>query len=349
MDRKHLDELDKSLLQIGLIGEAVQHQVATITSLMNHLTSNVSLADFFSPSIQILDICSSLRISSAELERVLEISSGVFESLKGVSALSDTYTSQINLLTGDLSLVGRRMVADFAAISMSAFNLSSLGVFDELAALFEFHEDSVEAFKSAGWTIAPSMSRELRERVVDFYQRNMTRHISQLIVGYYRKNGFEKLNGAIAAWETNPLFTSRMHIFKAALKAHCEKTYTLSVPALLPQIEGILNEYVKVNKIEAKLGKINMVCNAVLGNLGEYSFTSWAIVNTLRHQLQTNTYTSTDFEIEFKKSARNRKATRHTVLHGIATDYDKPINSLKAFVMLDAMSCLLAPHKDGST
>ena len=184
------------------------------------------------------------------------------------------------------------------------------------------------------------MNRELRERVVLLHQQNKTRYISQVILGYYHKNNFEKLKGAIATWETNSLFSSRMHIFRAALKAHCEGTYTLSVPALLPQIEGILNEYVKVNNLEAKLGKIEKVYNAVIGNLDEYPLTSWAIASTLLYQLQTNTFTFTNFEIEFRKSANNRKTTRHTVLHGIAPNYDKPINSLKAFVLLDALSSL---------
>ena len=95
-----------------------------------------------------------------------------------------------------------------------------------------------------------------------------------------------------------------------------------------------------MNHLETKLGKIEKVYNAVIGDLDEYPLPSWAIANTLLYQLQTNTFTFTDFEIEFKKSANNRKTTRHTVLHGISTNYDKPIHSLKAFVLLDALSSL---------
>jgi hypothetical protein len=136
-----------------------------------------------------------------------------------------------------------------------------------------------------------------------------------------------------------------MRIFNAALKAHCEGSYMLSVPALLPQIEGILNEFVKVNKLGAKLGKIEKVYNAVIGDLDEYPLTTWAIANTLLYQLQTNTYTFTDFEIEFRKPAKYRKTNRHTILHGISTNYDKLTHSLRAFVLLDALSSLQKPVK----
>jgi len=340
INRKFLDDLEKSLSHYAAIGEIVNRQNAMLASIGKQLSEYVSSANLVNFSIQLPDIYSSLRINTTEWAKAIQISSGVFDSVRNLSTWSEVYSKQIYSLTESLSFIGKRIAADFAAMNLSAFNLSSLGVFDKLAELLEYHKDSAEAFKSAGWAIAPSMNRELREKVVLFHQQNKTRHISQVILGYYHKNNFSKLKSTVASWETNPLFSSRMHIFKAALKAHCEGNYTLSVPALLPQIEGVLNEYVKLNKLETKLGKVEKVYNAVIGDLDEYPLTSWAIANTLLFQLQTSTFTFTDFEIEFKKSANNRKTTRHTVLHGIATNYNKPIHSLKAFVLLDALSCL---------
>lgn len=329
--------------QYVAIGETLNRQnamFASIASIGQQLNEYISSANLFNYSIQIPDIYSSLQINAAEWAKAIEISSGVFDSIKNLSNWSESHSKQIQSVTESLSFFGKRIAADFAAINLSAFKLSTLGIFDKLTELYEYHNDSVEAFKAAGWSIAPSMNRELREKIVLLHQQNKTRYTSQVIIGYYHKNNFEKLKGTVATWEENPLFSSRMHIFRAALKAHCEKTYTLSVPALLPQIEGILNEYVKVNNLAAKLGKIEKVYNAVIGDLDEYPLTSWAIVNTLLYQLQTNTFTFTDFESEFRKSANNRKTTRHTVLHGIAPNYDKPIHSLKAFVLLDALSSL---------
>lgn len=345
LDRKIFEDFEKSLSQLSVVTEIANRQHDLIASFGKQLSEYVSSANLINFSIQIPDIYSSLQINMAEWARAVEISSGVFDSIKTLSSWSEVYSKQLHSMTESLSFVGKRIAADFAAMNLSAFNLPSLGIFDDLIKLLEYHKDSAEAFKAAGWTIAPSMDKELREKVVLFHQHGKTRYVSQVILGYYHKNSFEKLKLTVASWETNPLFASRMHIFNAALKAHCEGTYTLSVPALLPQIEGILNEYVKVNNLEAKLGKIEKVYNAVVGNLDEYPLSSWAIANTLLFQLQTNTFTFTDFEIEFKKSSNSRKTTRHTVLHGISTNYDKPIHSLRAFLLLDALSALQEVHE----
>ena len=340
INRKFLDDLEKSLSHYTAISEIINRQNAMLASIGRQLSEYVSSANLINFSIQIPDIYSSLRINMAEWAKAIQISTGVFDTIKSVSTWDDVYSYEIYSLTESLSFIGKRIAADFAAMNLSAFNLSSLGIFDKLAELLEYHKDSTNAFKDAGWAIAPSMNRDLREKVVLFHQQEKTRYISQVILGYYHKNNFIRLKSAVASWETNPLFSSRMHIFNAALEAHCEGNYTLSVPALLPQVEGILNEYVKMNKLEAKLGKVEKVYSAVIGDLDEYPLTSWAIANTLLFQLQTSTFTFTDFEVEFKKSANNRKTTRHSVLHGIATNYNKPIHSLKAFVLLDALSCL---------
>ena len=339
-NQKFFEELSKSLSQLSGVSEIAHRQNAIIASMEKQLSEYVSSVNLINFSIQIPDIYSSLQINTTEWAKALEISSGVFNSVKAVSTWSEVYSKQLQSMSESLSVFGKRMAADFAAMNLSALKLPSLGIFDELIKLFEYHKDSADAFKAVGWSIAPSMDQELREKVVLFHQQNKTRYISQVILGYYHKKSFAKLKETVGTWETNPLFASRMHIFNAALKAHCEGTYVLSVPALLPQIEGILNEYVKVNGLEAKLGKIEKVYKAVVGDTEEYPLSSWAIANTLLFQLQTNTFTYTDFEIEFRKSANKRKATRHTILHGISTNYDKPIHSLKAFVLLDALSVL---------
>ncbi len=342
-NRKILEDLEKNASYYEAIGEIINRQNAMIASIGKQFSEYILEINHANLSLQLPKIYSSLQINTTEWLKAIDISTIVFDSIKSLPTWSDVYSKQIASMTESLSLIGKRITADFAAMNLSALNLSSLGIFDKLAKLLEYHKDSAEAFKSAGWIIAPSMKRELIEKVVLFHQQNKTRYVSQVILGYYHKNNFEKLKKAVETWETNPLFSSRMHIFKAALEAHCNGNYTLSVPALLPQVEGILNEYVKVNNLTAKLGKIEKVYNAVIGDLDEYPLSSWAIANTLLYQLQTNTFTFTDFEVEFKKSSKSRRTTRHTVLHGIATNYDKPTHSLKAFVLLDALSFLQKP------
>jgi hypothetical protein len=232
------------------------------------------------------------------------------------------------------------MSADLAAAALSVQQTISLGVFDDLMQLLQAHQDAAEAFKAAGWPIAPSMPFELREHVVTMHKQDKTRYISRTLIGYYQRNNHQHLIEAVASWEPHPLFAPRMHILQDALQAHCRGLYTLSVPTLVPQIEGVLNDYVLVNGLVAKLGKIQQVYKAAIGDADEYDLSKWVIATTLLYQLQTNTYVFTDFESELKKSVNRRQVTRHTVSHGVALKYDRPIHSLKAFLLLDALSAL---------
>lgn len=77
----------------------------------------------------------------------------------------------------------------------------------------------------------------------------------------------------------------------------------------------------------------------------EYELSSWLIAGTLLYQLENNIYYSTpEFEDELKKAFKVRCVTRDTVTHGIALNYDKLIHSLKAFLLIDAVSALREPR-----
>lgn len=252
----------------------------------------------------------------------------------------DTLSQQIQEMTRMVDSVTQQAVANFAASAILFQETVFSGIFDDLIELIHAHKDADEAFKTSGWPIAPSMPLELRKRVVDMYKQGRTRYVSRTIMGYYQRDSHSHLVDTVETWKSHPLFSTRMHIIKDALQAHYDGRYTLSVPALLPQIEGILTEYVLANKLVAKFGKINQVYSAVIGEIDDYSLSTWAIASTLLYQLKNSTYVFTDFEKELRKSINTRKTTRHTVSHGIVPRYDRPIHSLKAFLLLDAISAL---------
>jgi hypothetical protein len=234
----------------------------------------------------------------------------------------------------------RRAALDFSIISTAANSLFESGIFRKLAKKVEFDQRAIAAFKEAGWPIAPSMPKYLIERVVEFHQNGKVKYASQMIIGHYRKGNWGNLIQTVHTWTNHSLYKSRMGIILDALDAHCQGKYRLSVPALLPQIEGILSEYIRANNLAARLGKIKMVYETAIGDIADYSLTTWTIAETLLFCLQNNTYVSSDFAIELKKSLNRRKVSRHTVLHGISPGYNRPIHSLKTFLILDAITIL---------
>ena len=319
-------------------------RIANMTSAMTRQIVEQMASTGFPSLIPVVDFKLPV-IDTSSLIRALALSDDIVKLVQPTVEWQDISTRQIQGIARVADRITQQTAADLAAAIIAFQETISSGIFGGLIVLIQAHKDTDEAFRAAGWPIAPSMPLELRKRAVAMYKQGKTRYISRTILGYYQKDNHRRLTETVETWENHPLFTSRMHIIKDALEAHCDGRYTLSVPALVPQIEGILNEYVLANRLAAKFGRIQQVYNAVIGDVGDYCLSTWAIASTLLYQLQTSTYVYTDFEDELKRSVNARRITRHTVLHGIAPKYDKPMHSLKAFLVLDAISVLQEPEE----
>lgn len=350
---KEADSLYKAFEQINrdfsVYEKAWQQQRSSAAKFRQQLNEQLSILNRINFSIQVPDIYMAIpKIDPASLIKAMDISEKISRAAKSIT-WQDTYTKEIQEYIRGVDTLVKQLSIDFSAYSLALESISASRIFADLIRLVQFNKDATEAFKAAGWPIAPSMPRKLRERVVELYQQGNTRYVSRVIMGYYQRDDHKNLIAMVDSWREHPLFIHRMHIIDDALGAHCDGKYTLSVPALLPQIEGILNEYVRMNNLPARFGKIQQVYRAAIGDLESYGLSSWAIAKALLFQLQTNTYIFTDFESELKKSVNNRQTTRHTVLHGVTINYHRPIHSFKTFVLLDALSALrqIENHGDG--
>jgi hypothetical protein len=254
--------------------------------------------------------------------------------------MQQSIASSVAAHASSLGELYKPILADITAVNYAFSSLASSDVFQKLRAELEEDEDTVKAFNASGWPISPSMPPSLKDSVRQLHSQGRTRYVSAKIIGHFKRNGHQALQSMVDSWATHPLFKSRVHIIREALRAHVEKRYTLSVPALLPQVEGVLIEYVVQNGIDVKLGKIQDVYERVIGDPLDYDMSTWVVASTLLYQLQTSTYLFSDFRSEVTKSINTRTVSRHTVLHGIAIRYDSAGNSLRAFLLLDALSTL---------
>lgn len=333
-----VEQINESL---ALFNNSTLRQFAEVASTGQKFSQQLAELNRINFAIHIPEIYTALQIDTSALMRALDVSNEILKMVQAVSVWQESYMQQIAEMTHRFDAVSRRLTADLAAFRLSFQNITSSGILSDLIRLVQEDTDAAEAFKEAGWPIAPSMPKQLKGRVVELHKQGKTRYASQTIMGYYRRNNHQNLVSTVEGWQNHPLFAPCMHIMRDALEAHCNGNYTLSIPSLLPQIEGILNDYVRVNNLNAKFGKIARVYEAVIGDLGEYGLLStWVIANTLLYQLQSSTYVYTSFESELAKSVQTRNTTRHTVLHGIAISYNRPANSLRVFLILDALTAL---------
>lgn len=338
-----VEDINKNLESLS---ESLRYQVAEASSVSQQFGQHLAELNRASFSVGIPRTYTALTVvDTRSLMHAFDTSREIVKLAQSISVWREAHTQQIAEITRGLDSVSRRFAADLAAFRLAFQNIVSSGIISDLIELVRENQDAAEAFREAGWPIAPSMPKELKDRVVELHQQGKTRCASQPILGYYRRSDHHNLKLTVESWRVHPLFIPRMHIIESALEAHCSGNYALSIPALLPLIEGILNDYVSANNLSAKFGRIEQVYEAVIGDPGEYGLSTWAIANTLLYQLQSNTYKPTPFEIELAKSIRSRRTTRHTVLHGIAVNYDKPSNSLRVFLILDALAALKDVHE----
>jgi len=198
-------------------------------------------------------------------------------------------------------------------------------------------------FSEAGFWLTPSMPIDMLREIKRLENQGMLtpERVKQVILERYRKHNCALLQEMVDHWRTNPLFAPRMHIFQDALDAHIAGKYTLSIPALLPQVEGIASQV--VGRFP---GKSQEVIRQAVGESHHKIFATVAEEALLLYITEV-AYARVDFSqftrwLEQKELAEEQVLHRHAILHGVQINYDSEENSLRAFLLLDALFRLKA-------
>jgi len=216
-----------------------------------------------------------------------------------------------------------------------------------------------KAFEECDLWLAPSMM-ELTDKVVQLYYEGKKQVIPSIIARYYKRNNWAILEKTAGSWKSNSFFRPRMVIIYDALEAHINGKYTLSVPALLPHIEGIAREIVEKYNLP-KLDKPLIYRENAYGEDGEktypssvfaqvgisdLSFEEWVAVESLLYYLERTMYLSPRGRgKKLEDFATKDILNRHSILHGAHMKYATSMNSLKCFLALDVLS-LIDDKKD---
>jgi len=209
--------------------------------------------------------------------------------------------------------------------------------------LAQLRLEEKRALTESGWIISPSLDdmpvSYIRKAVVRYNNGDKGKALSNLMKNYYGiDNGWNKLEDTVATWKSNKLFTSqRIKIIYDCLWAHKNKKYTLSIPTLLPIIEGVASNYCKKKglKIDEKATtkKAKETVNFLKAQGNDYE--SEILLYFIENQL----YISTDM-LKMKKNKNKKLLNRHGILHGSYSGYPDGTRSLKCFLILDVLSSL---------
>lgn len=297
-------------------------------------------------------------VSNKEL---VEIVKGVREMARQV-ALPANYLKNIVRPLNKFAKEQKRIIESFSKMNESAIRTAQISMSQ---AILESQKFIVEAVKKisdfaefqkklrqirdeektalieTGWIICPSLMSipypNLRKAVVNYNQGDNGKSISNLMKNHYgSQNNWEYLTEVVAKWESHKLFTKqRMRIIKDALWAHKNKKYTLSIPSLLPIIEGVATDYCKRKKTpipENKTIEKAKKTAELLGLQGE-QYMAEILLSFIENQLYVHTK-------KLRKSKNKKLLNRHGVLHGYYSGYPDATRSLKCFLVLDVLSSL---------
>ncbi len=207
-------------------------------------------------------------------------------------------------------------------------------------------------FREAGFWVCPSMTLELLNELWVMFDAGSldAEALKVALCQFYREDNYEYLRSAVNGWRSHALFEPRMPIFEDALTAHMRGMYTLSVPALLPHVEGIASKssgvYPYFNQSTGKAEKTTTakIIQAALEKDRESSFYALATELALAYS-QDMVYAQMPFHdvnvwLQTRNVSDSQILQRHGVLHGHLIHYASEENSLRAFLLLDALTMM---------
>ncbi len=226
--------------------------------------------------------------------------------------------------------------------------------FAELMVAVKEFSEAVEAYtvgdiasilEKADLWITPSMYKII-DRIQAIKEADDTKleAIEQIFLDYFAEDDYRLLDEMINSWSESPYFTKRIKIIKDAIDAHKNGKYTLSIPTLLPQIEGILSDFTGEpaghptpmfkNAFESQYPEVlKTVSKDILVGLATSKF--------LYGGINSQDFTSEKF-VAWLASNENGSLNRHAILHGVHINYSSEINSLRVFMLLDSLFFLIS-------
>ena len=141
-----------------------------------------------------------------------------------------------------------------------------------------------------------------------------------------RLYGNGQLRRLLLSWENQRLLSRRIPILKQAVEAHMAGQYWVSVPALLPQIEGIIPErYGHKKGSKCRSTHLKEHLEKLLATQRPTFLDGW----------MRSFYTEVLLAKFIYGGPTSSSLSRHAILHGYDTTYGTAENSLKAILTFD--------------
>ncbi|MBW2003422.1 MAG: hypothetical protein JRI72_02250 [Deltaproteobacteria bacterium] len=198
----------------------------------------------------------------------------------------------------------------------------------------ELTEDTVkeanEELMKMGWWIYPEWTIPSLKHIAKACREGKTEEVRQEIIGFFDK---DRLKLIVKSWKKNPKLNSRYKSLKDGVWAHKQRKYTLSIPTVLPHVEGIINEN------SGQTGHIShKKCLTILKKYMDKDIKGDSLSSL--YPLAMLKFTEELLAQKFEWGKPSKKG-RHPILHGHYTDYDDEEFSLKLILLIDFLQNII--------
>lgn len=206
-------------------------------------------------------------------------------------------------------------------------------------------EKSAEIMFETNWWLIPSMPFPFYTQLIEFKDINQ-KDLTDYLVKYHNEKDCIELDNLIKSWKLDE-FNEKKEIFEDALWAHKKSKFTLTVPTLTVQVEGVLRNYFDPEfkpQIDGYRRKLKKKYTQTMKNKNEKlsyvdifdNFTKMQNIKFLKNCIDTFT------ESFWGEKPRDfDDIHRNALLHGQCKNYTREM-STKLFLFLDMIHYILS-------
>lgn len=298
-------------LQMGLASQALQLHSFKYDKIISNINSTREA--LINSNIQgIRSALMEAQVGSRLLESQLK---GIKQSLSFVTKFNygDKLISFDSLNKNILKGI-RPFITDLNSIILSRNNIK------------ESIKNKAEAMNSFDWWIISSLPITIINEIDKNKEKLAKDEVDYIICNFYNESNFKELDRVVEKWANLSYFNNRVDILKDSIEVHKIGKYSLTVPTLVPIIEGVIREFM-LNKYKIFDKSFQPIYRSFKDKMEE-----------LNNFIATYVIVCIDkLYCKFNPVNPNKVSdfSRHKISHGLATKYGSQANSLRVILFLD--------------
>lgn len=291
-----------AMSQTGKILTAVSQM--TIPNISNHVSQMIN---------------SSAMLSAANMMKVVNQQTAIWQNWINANSIF------LNQITRDISLFWDNFQINYKIPSL----------------------DAQKCLKKYNWFISPNMNIPIVYDIMEVCNsssEHKQKEINNIFVNYFLENNYGKLDGMVDKWSNNPLFKRRIKIIKDCVNimkvSGNDINYSnLVVPTLIAQIDGIQNEFMKLNGFQInRYGFIDYEGNKI----GKEDYFRKLTSGNEFFDSMNDFFLEVLFQTVYPgEKCKSLHFSRHKILHGEITNYGQKVFTIRCFMILDFLSELM--------